>query len=62
MVCRITDELSCATTLPVEGTLIAPDIIEAILCGSQLSALQLEDPLKPLPASSSAQHSALCRP
>ena len=40
-------------------TLIAPDIIEAILCGSQPSALQLNDLLKPLPASWAAQHSGL---
>jgi hypothetical protein len=31
-------------------TLIAPDVIEAILAGRQPSTLQLEDLLKPLPA------------
>ena len=37
-------------------TLIAPDIIEAILDGSQPSTLQLDDLLKPLPAAWSQQH------
>jgi hypothetical protein len=40
-------------------TLIAPDIIEAILAGSQPSTLQLDDLLKPLPAAWAGQHSAL---
>ena len=40
-------------------TLIAPDIIEAILSGSQPSTLQLDDLLKPLPATWELQHSAL---
>ena len=31
-------------------TLLAPDIIEAILAGHQPSALQLDELLKPLPA------------
>jgi hypothetical protein len=31
-------------------TLIAPDIIEAILAGRQPSTLQLDDLLKPMPA------------
>src|SRR6266550_6121317 len=43
-------------------TLIAPDIIESILAGSQPSTLQLDDLLKPLPASWAAQHSALFNP
>jgi hypothetical protein len=43
-------------------TLIAPDIIEAILCGSQPITLQLDELLKPLPASWAAQHSALFDP
>lgn len=43
-------------------TLIAPDIIEAILVGSQPSTLQLDDLLKPLPVAWSQQHSALLRP
>jgi hypothetical protein len=43
-------------------TLIAPDIIEAILSGSQPSTLQLDDLLKPLPAAWSQQHSKLSRP
>jgi hypothetical protein len=43
-------------------TLIAPDIIEAILSGSQPSTLQLDDLLKPLPAAWSQQHSRLFGP
>jgi hypothetical protein len=43
-------------------TLIAPDIIEAILTGRQPSTLQLDDLLKPLPAAWSQQHSRLSRP
>jgi hypothetical protein len=40
-------------------TLIAPDIIEAILTGHQPNTLQLDDLLKPLPATWILQHSAL---
>ncbi len=40
-------------------TLIAPDIIEAILTGRQTSTLQLDDLLKPLPAEWERQRSAL---
>src|SRR4030081_1158659 len=40
-------------------TLIAPDLIEAILTGRQPSTLQLDDLLKPLPAAWELQHSAL---
>src|SRR3981189_3570487 len=40
-------------------TLIAPDIIEAILTGRQPSTFQLDDLLKPLPAAWELQHSAL---
>src|SRR6478672_4109514 len=40
-------------------TLIAPDLIEAILTGRQPSTLQLDDLLKPLPAAWALQHSAL---
>jgi hypothetical protein len=43
-------------------TLIAPDIIEAILCGSQPSTLQLDDLLQPLPAAWARQHSDLLNP
>ena len=43
-------------------TLISPDIIEAILSGSQPSTLQLDDLLKPLPAAWSQQRSKLARP
>jgi hypothetical protein len=43
-------------------TLIAPDIIEAILTGRQPSTLQLDDLLKPLPAAWALQHSALFSP
>ena len=43
-------------------TLIAPDIIEAILTGRQPSTLQLDDLLKPLPAAWLLQHSALFNP
>jgi len=43
-------------------TLIAPDIIEAILSGRQPSTLQLDDLLKPMPAAWSQQHSELFRP
>jgi hypothetical protein len=42
-------------------TLIAPDIVEAILSGSQPSALQLDDLLKPLPAAWANQHFELFR-
>ena len=38
-------------------TLIAPDIIEAILAGRQASTLQLDDLLKPLPAAWERQRS-----
>jgi hypothetical protein len=40
-------------------TLIAPDIIEAILAGRQASTLQLDDLLKPLPAAWDRQRSDL---
>jgi hypothetical protein len=40
-------------------TLLAPEIIEAILSGHQSSALQLNDLLKPLPAIWTKQRSAL---
>ena len=40
-------------------TLIAPDIIEAILSGRQPRALQLDDLLKPLPAAWERQRSEL---
>jgi hypothetical protein len=43
-------------------TLLAPDIIEAILSGSQPSSLQLDDLLKPLPAAGALQRSALVGP
>jgi hypothetical protein len=43
-------------------TLIAPDIIEAILSGSQPGTLQLDDLLKPLPAAWAGQYSALFNP
>jgi hypothetical protein len=43
-------------------TLIAPDIIEAILSGRQPSTLQLDDLLKPLPAVWELQRSALFNP
>src|SRR4051794_36876052 len=43
-------------------TLLAPDIIEAILTGRQPSTLQLDDLLKPLPAAWALQHSALSSP
>ena len=43
-------------------TLIAPAIIEAILIGRQPSTLQLDDLLKPLPATWVLQHSALFNP
>jgi len=43
-------------------TLIAPDLIEAILAGRQPSTLQLDDLLKPLPATWVLQHSALFNP
>jgi hypothetical protein len=43
-------------------TLIAPNIIEAILSGRQPSTLQLDDLLKPLPATWVLQHSALFNP
>jgi hypothetical protein len=41
-------------------TLIAPDIIEAILTGRQPCTLQLDDLLKPLPAAWERQRSELC--
>ena len=40
-------------------TLLAPDIVEAILAGRQQSSLQLDELLKPLPAAWVLQHSAL---
>jgi hypothetical protein len=43
-------------------TLIAPEIIEAILSGRQPNALQLDDLLKPLPAAWERQRSALFTP
>jgi hypothetical protein len=43
-------------------TLIAPDIIEAILTGSQPSTLQLDDLFKPIPATWSLQHAELSIP
>jgi hypothetical protein len=43
-------------------TLIAPDIIEAILSGRQPSTLQLDDLLKPLPPAWPQQHSMLFDP
>jgi hypothetical protein len=43
-------------------TLIAPNIIEAILAGRQPTTLQLDDLLKPLPAAWAGQHSALFNP
>jgi hypothetical protein len=43
-------------------TLIAPEIIEAILAGRQPTTLQLDDLLKSLPASWSQQHARLSRP
>jgi hypothetical protein len=43
-------------------TLIAPDIIEAILAGRQPATLQLDDLFKPQPAVWSQQHSRLSRP
>jgi hypothetical protein len=43
-------------------TLIAPDIIEAILAGHQPSTLQLDDLLKPLPPAWAQQYSALFDP
>ena len=42
-------------------TLIAPDIIEAILSGRQPRTLQLDDLLKPLPAAWERQRSELPR-
>jgi hypothetical protein len=42
-------------------TLLAPDIIEAILAGRQASTLQLDDLLKPLPAAWERQRSELLR-
>ena len=42
-------------------TLLAPDIIEAILAGRQASTLQLDDVLKPLPAEWERQRSELLR-
>jgi hypothetical protein len=43
-------------------TLIAPDIVEAILTGRQPSTLQLDHLLKPMPAVWALQHSALLGP
>ncbi|MCK1457091.1 hypothetical protein IVB34_01615 [Bradyrhizobium sp. 2] len=43
-------------------TLIAPDIIEAILTGRQPTTLQLDELLKPLPAAWSQQRSQLHMP
>jgi hypothetical protein len=43
-------------------TLIAPGIIEAILSGRQPSTLQLDDLLKPLPATWGDQYSAVFNP
>jgi hypothetical protein len=43
-------------------SLIAPGIIEAILMGQQPSTLQLDDLLKPVPASWAQQYSALFDP
>jgi hypothetical protein len=43
-------------------TLIAPDLTEAILNGRQPSTLQLDDLLKPLPATWDRQYSALFDP
>ena len=43
-------------------TLLAPDIIEAILTGRQSNTLQLDDLLKPLPALWKQQYSALLEP
>jgi len=40
-------------------TLLAPDLIEAILAGRQASTLQLDDLLKPLPAAWERQRSEL---
>jgi hypothetical protein len=40
-------------------TLLAPDIIEAILAGRQAGTLQLDDLLKPLPAEWERQRSKL---
>jgi len=40
-------------------TLLAPDIVEAILTGRQSNTLQLDDLLKPLPAVWAQQYSAL---
>ena len=42
-------------------TLIAPDIVEAILSGRQPRTLQLDDLLKPLPAEWERQRSELLR-
>jgi hypothetical protein len=43
-------------------TLIAPDVIEAILTGRQPSTLQLDDLLNPLPAAWSLQRAELFDP
>ena len=43
-------------------TLLAPDIIEAILAGRQPSTFQLDDLLKPLPAAWAQQHSTVFNP
>ena len=42
-------------------TLLAPNLIEAILAGRQASTLQLDDLLKPLPAAWERQRSELLR-
>jgi hypothetical protein len=43
-------------------TLIAPEIIEAILSGRQPNTLQLDDLLKPLPSAWAEQHFVLFSP
>jgi hypothetical protein len=43
-------------------TLIAPDVIEAILSGGQPSTLQLDDLLRPLPEAWKQQRSELAIP
>jgi hypothetical protein len=42
-------------------TLLAPDIVEAVLAGRQRSSLQLDELLKPLPAAWSQQHLELLK-
>jgi hypothetical protein len=51
--------LTPASSRILRLTLIAPEIIEAILAGRQPVTLQLDDLLKPLPAVWSQQSSAL---